>query len=30
VVRILNEGTEKARPLVQATFKEAMQKMGLV
>ncbi len=28
-VKILDEGTEKARPLVQATLKEAMQKMGL-
>lgn len=28
-VRILDEGTEAARPLVQATFQEAMQKMGL-
>jgi tryptophanyl-tRNA synthetase len=30
VVKHLNEGTEKARPLVQATLKEVMQKMGLL
>lgn len=29
-VRVLDEGTEAARPLVQANFKEAMQKMGLL
>lgn len=28
-VRVLDEGTESARPLVRATFDEAMQKMGL-
>lgn len=28
-VRVLDEGTESARPLVQATFNEAMEKMGL-
>jgi tryptophanyl-tRNA synthetase len=28
-IRILDDGTEAARPLVQATFSEAMQKMGL-
>lgn len=28
-VRVLDEGTESARPLVQATLKEAMEKMGL-
>ncbi|MEX2161138.1 MAG: tryptophan--tRNA ligase [Anaerolineales bacterium] len=29
-VRVLDEGTEAARPLVQATLKEAMEKMGLL
>jgi tryptophanyl-tRNA synthetase len=29
-VRVLDEGTEAARPLVKANFKEAMQKMGLL
>lgn len=29
VIRILDEGTEKARPLVAATFDEVMHKMGL-
>jgi tryptophanyl-tRNA synthetase len=29
VLKVLNDGTEKARPLVAATLKEAMQKMGL-
>ncbi len=29
-LRILNEGTESARPLVQATMKEVMEKMGLL
>lgn len=29
VVKILDEGTEKARPLVEATFDEVMRKMGL-
>ncbi|HKY79260.1 MAG TPA: tryptophan--tRNA ligase [Anaerolineales bacterium] len=28
-LRVLDEGTEKARPLVQATLKEVMGKMGL-
>lgn len=30
VLRILDEGTEAARPLVQATMKEVMEKMGLL
>lgn len=29
VVKILDDGTEKARPLVEATFDEVMRKMGL-
>ena len=29
-LRILNEGTESARPLVEATTKEVLQKMGLL
>ncbi|MCW5838569.1 MAG: tryptophan--tRNA ligase, partial [Anaerolineales bacterium] len=29
VVKILDEGTEKARPLVENTFNEVMKKMGL-
>lgn len=29
VVKVLDEGTERARPLVQATLREAMEKMGL-
>jgi tryptophanyl-tRNA synthetase len=29
VLKILSDGTEKARPLVAATLKEAMEKMGL-
>jgi tryptophanyl-tRNA synthetase len=28
-LRVLDEGTEKARPLVQATLKEVLEKMGL-
>jgi tryptophanyl-tRNA synthetase len=28
-LRVLDEGTEKARPLVQATLKEVLGKMGL-
>ena len=30
VISLLNEGTEKARPLVQATLKEVQEKMGLL
>jgi len=29
VLRVLNEGTESARPLVEATAKEVLEKMGL-
>jgi tryptophanyl-tRNA synthetase len=30
VIKLLDEGTEKARPIVQATLKEVQEKMGLL